>query len=80
MVTIIKFHSKHNSITLRSVYVFACCAALNSVLLGYDIGVMSGAVLYIKETFTLTDFQVCCYCYDGYYILHIRVVLCCLRV
>ncbi|GER26314.1 major facilitator superfamily protein [Striga asiatica] len=41
-------------------YVFACSvfASLNSVLLGYDVGVMSGAVLFIKEDLKITEVQV----------------------
>ncbi|MCL7028258.1 hypothetical protein MKW94_021206 [Papaver nudicaule] len=33
-------------------------ASTNSLLLGYDIGVMSGAVLFIKDYFKLTDVEV----------------------
>ncbi|XP_059660958.1 probable polyol transporter 4 [Cornus florida] len=41
-------------------YVFACAvfASLNSVLLGYDVGVMSGAVLFIQEDLKITEVQV----------------------
>ncbi|MQM03001.1 hypothetical protein Taro_035772 [Colocasia esculenta] len=40
-------------------YVFACAvlASLNSVLLGYDIGVMSGAILFIQEDLKITEVQ-----------------------
>ncbi|KMZ64232.1 putative Sugar transporter [Zostera marina] len=40
-------------------YVFACAifASLNSVLLGYDVGVMSGAILFIKEDLEATEVQ-----------------------
>lgn len=38
------------------VYVVAFIAALNGLLFGFDIGVISGALLYINETFTLTPF------------------------
>ncbi|KAK6930716.1 Major facilitator, sugar transporter-like [Dillenia turbinata] len=40
-------------------YVYACAvfASLNSVLLGYDVGVMSGAVLYIKQDLKITEAQ-----------------------
>ncbi|KAK6919035.1 Major facilitator, sugar transporter-like [Dillenia turbinata] len=40
-------------------YVYACAvfASLNSVLLGYDVGVMSGAVLYIKQDLKITEVQ-----------------------
>lgn len=40
-------------------YVFACAifASLNSVLLGYDVGVMSGAILFIQEDLKITDVQ-----------------------
>lgn len=38
------------------VYVMAVIAALNGLLFGYDIGVISGALLYIKQTFALSTF------------------------
>ncbi|KAL5994524.1 putative polyol transporter 4 [Asimina triloba] len=40
-------------------YVFACAifASLNSVLLGYDVGVMSGAILFIHEDLNISEFQ-----------------------
>ncbi|KAL2554060.1 Polyol transporter 5 [Forsythia ovata] len=40
-------------------YALACAilASTNSILLGYDIGVMSGAVLYIKDVFKLSSVQ-----------------------
>ncbi|KAF9608359.1 hypothetical protein IFM89_009478 [Coptis chinensis] len=40
-------------------YVFACAvfASLNSVLLGYDVGVMSGAILFIQEDLKITEVQ-----------------------
>ncbi|KAM7250983.1 hypothetical protein ACFE04_022866 [Oxalis oulophora] len=41
-------------------YAFACAilASLTSILLGYDIGVMSGAVIYIKKDLKISDTQV----------------------
>ncbi|CAK7350638.1 unnamed protein product [Dovyalis caffra] len=41
------------------IYVFACAifASLNSVLLGYDVGVMSGAILFIKEDLKISEVQ-----------------------
>ncbi|PNX95234.1 putative polyol transporter 4-like protein [Trifolium pratense] len=41
-------------------YVIACAifASLNNVLLGYDVGVMSGAVIFIKEDLKITEVQV----------------------
>ncbi|XP_042485234.1 probable polyol transporter 4 [Macadamia integrifolia] len=41
------------------IYVFFCVvfASLNSVLLGYDVGVMSGAILFIQEDLKITDVQ-----------------------
>ncbi|ELZ06405.1 sugar transporter [Natrialba chahannaoensis JCM 10990] len=36
------------------VYVVAALAALNGLLFGFDTGVISGAMLYIQETFDLT--------------------------
>ncbi|KAI8011513.1 putative polyol transporter 4 [Camellia lanceoleosa] len=40
-------------------YVLACAifASLNSVLLGYDVGVMSGAILFIQEDLKITEVQ-----------------------
>lgn len=40
-------------------YVIACAvfASLNSVLLGYDVGVMSGAIIFIKEDLKITEVQ-----------------------
>lgn len=38
------------------VYVIAAIAALNGLLFGFDIGVISGALLYIDQTFTLSPF------------------------
>ncbi|KAK4343714.1 hypothetical protein RND71_036808 [Anisodus tanguticus] len=44
----------------RNKYAFACSilASMTSVLLGYDTGVMSGAVIYIKEDLKITDVQI----------------------
>nr|QCU55127.1 polyol transporter [Camellia fraterna] len=40
-------------------YVLACAifASLNSVLLGYDVGLMSGAILFIHEDLKITEVQ-----------------------
>lgn len=40
-------------------YVMACAffASLNSVLLGYDVGVMSGAIIFIHEDLKITEVQ-----------------------
>ncbi|VFQ93846.1 unnamed protein product [Cuscuta campestris] len=40
-------------------YVFACAvfASLNNVLLGYDVGVMSGAIIFIQEDLKITEVQ-----------------------
>ncbi|VAH54396.1 unnamed protein product [Triticum turgidum subsp. durum] len=40
-------------------YVFACSvfASLNSVLLGYDVGVMSGCILFIQRDLRITEVQ-----------------------
>lgn len=40
-------------------YVYACAvfASLNSVLLGYDVGVMSGAIIFIQEDLKITEVQ-----------------------
>ncbi|CAL9027902.1 unnamed protein product, partial [Prunus brigantina] len=46
--------------TRMNKYTIVCAflASTNSILLGYDIGVMSGAVLYIKENLKITSTQV----------------------
>ncbi|KAG8082762.1 hypothetical protein GUJ93_ZPchr0014g47450 [Zizania palustris] len=40
-------------------FVFACAifASLNAILLGYDVGVMSGAIIYIQKDLHITEFQ-----------------------
>ena len=38
----------------RFVYVTAALAALNGLLFGFDTGIISGAFLYIKQTFVMT--------------------------
>ncbi|GMH12077.1 hypothetical protein Nepgr_013918 [Nepenthes gracilis] len=40
-------------------YVLACAffASLNSVLLGYDVGVMSGAIIFIQQDLKITEVQ-----------------------
>ncbi|CAH9098826.1 unnamed protein product [Cuscuta europaea] len=38
-------------------FLSAVLASTNSILLGYDLGVMSGAVLFIKETFKLSSVE-----------------------
>ncbi|CAK7329727.1 unnamed protein product [Dovyalis caffra] len=44
----------------RNKIAFACAilASMTSVLLGYDVGVMTGANIYIQHDFKLSDFQV----------------------
>ncbi|KAB1199024.1 Polyol transporter 5 [Morella rubra] len=44
----------------RNMYAIACAilASMTSVLLGYDIGVMSGAMIYIKKDLKINDVQV----------------------
>ncbi|CAK9151337.1 unnamed protein product [Ilex paraguariensis] len=51
-------HQKERSKSTRK-YVFACAvfASLNSVLLGYDVGVMSGAIIFIQEDLKITEVQ-----------------------
>ncbi|GFP95408.1 polyol transporter 5 [Phtheirospermum japonicum] len=43
----------------RNKYALACSflASMTSILLGYDIGVMSGAIIYIQKDLGLTDVQ-----------------------
>ncbi|KAL3519705.1 hypothetical protein ACH5RR_017854 [Cinchona calisaya] len=51
---------KENGKNSSKKYVLVCAifASLNSVLLGYDIGVMSGAILFIQEDLKISDLQV----------------------
>jgi MFS family permease len=42
--------------TNRFVYVAAAIAAINGALFGYDTGIISGALLYIKQDFALSNF------------------------
>uniref|UniRef100_A0A7N0T1K4 Major facilitator superfamily (MFS) profile domain-containing protein n=1 Tax=Kalanchoe fedtschenkoi TaxID=63787 RepID=A0A7N0T1K4_KALFE len=44
----------------RSKFAFACAilASMTSILLGYDIGVMSGAIIYIQKDLKLSDVQI----------------------
>ncbi|KAG4973837.1 hypothetical protein JHK87_030658 [Glycine soja] len=44
----------------RNKYAFACAmlASMTSILLGYDIGVMSGAAIYIKRDLKVSDEQI----------------------
>ncbi|OMO63451.1 Sugar/inositol transporter [Corchorus olitorius] len=44
----------------RNKFAFACAilASLTSIMLGYDIGVMSGAIIFIKEDLKINDSQV----------------------
>jgi MFS family permease len=41
----------------RYAIALALCAAVNSIVLGYDIGVMGGAILFIRDQFALTTLQ-----------------------
>ncbi|CAK9152499.1 unnamed protein product [Ilex paraguariensis] len=53
-------HSQQERTNSTRKYVMACAifASLNSVLLGYDVGVMSGAILFIQEDLKITEVQV----------------------
>ncbi|KAH9603704.1 hypothetical protein KSS87_007455 [Heliosperma pusillum] len=44
----------------RNKYAFACAtlASMTSILLGYDIGVMSGAAIYLKKDWNLSDIKI----------------------
>ncbi|CAO2813441.1 unnamed protein product [Amaranthus hypochondriacus] len=44
----------------RNMFAFACAslASMTSVLLGYDIGVMSGAAIYIQKDWNLSDTKI----------------------
>ncbi|CAL0300879.1 unnamed protein product [Lupinus luteus] len=47
----------NNPETNKYVFVCAIFASLNSVLLGYDVGVMSGAIIFIREDLKITEVQ-----------------------
>ncbi|KAJ7948292.1 putative Sugar transporter [Quillaja saponaria] len=51
-------HQEDRSSSTRK-YVLACAifASLNNVLLGYDVGVMSGAIIFIKEDLKISEVQ-----------------------
>ncbi|XP_059277009.1 probable polyol transporter 4 [Lycium ferocissimum] len=51
--------SQHHRKKSTRKYVFGCAifASLNNVLLGYDVGVMSGAILFIQEDLKITEVQ-----------------------
>ncbi|CAN0896848.1 Probable polyol transporter 4 [Linum grandiflorum] len=48
---------QRNSTTRKYVLACAVFASLNSVLLGYDVGVMSGAIIFIQEDLKITEVQ-----------------------
>nr|CAD1844378.1 unnamed protein product [Ananas comosus var. bracteatus] len=50
-----RWREKGNS--RKYVYVCALFASLNSILLGYDVGVMSGAIIYIQKDLHITEFE-----------------------
>lgn len=52
-------HSFHHKPTSFNTYAVACSllASMNSILLGYDVGVISGAVLFIKEDLKIDEVQ-----------------------
>ncbi|KAK2651077.1 hypothetical protein Ddye_018566 [Dipteronia dyeriana] len=51
-------HEERKSTTRRYVLACAVFASLNNVILGYDVGVMSGAVIFIQEDLKISDVQV----------------------
>ncbi|ESW03846.1 hypothetical protein PHAVU_011G046800 [Phaseolus vulgaris] len=52
-------HQTRKNLKLNN-YTFACAilASITSILLGYDIGVMSGAAIYIKRDLKLSDVKI----------------------
>ncbi|XP_033516976.1 probable polyol transporter 4 isoform X1 [Nicotiana tomentosiformis] len=48
---------KGNDSSRKYVLVCAIFASLNSVLLGYDVGVMSGAIIFIQQDLKITEVQ-----------------------
>lgn len=57
--TSILHHDKNKVNNTSRNYAIACAffASLNAVLLGYDIGVMSGAIIFIHEDLQITEVQ-----------------------
>ncbi|KAM3700207.1 hypothetical protein ACB098_05G079700 [Castanea mollissima] len=49
--------TRKNSNSKKFVFLCAIFASLNSVLLGYDVGVMSGAILFIQEDLKISEVQ-----------------------
>ncbi|XP_075671631.1 putative polyol transporter 4 [Castanea sativa] len=52
-----KHQEDRNNSTRKYVLACAVFASLNSVLLGYDVGVMSGAIIFIQEDLKITEVQ-----------------------
>uniref|UniRef100_A0A5B7BBM6 Putative polyol transporter 4 isoform X1 n=1 Tax=Davidia involucrata TaxID=16924 RepID=A0A5B7BBM6_DAVIN len=52
-------HHQQDRTNTTKKFVLACAifASLNSVLLGYDVGVMSGAILFIQEDLKISEVQ-----------------------
>ncbi|GKV36756.1 hypothetical protein SLEP1_g44850 [Rubroshorea leprosula] len=48
---------ERSRITRKYVVAYAVFASLNNVLLGYDVGVMSGAIIFIQEDLKITEVQ-----------------------
>ncbi|KAJ8767180.1 hypothetical protein K2173_013577 [Erythroxylum novogranatense] len=58
MVNIQDSETRKKSGTNKFAIVCALLASMNAILLGYDIGVMSGAIIFIKKQFNLSDVKV----------------------
>lgn len=52
-----KLVEKTRKSTRKFVLACAAFASINNVLIGYDVGVMSGAILFIKEDLKITELQ-----------------------
>lgn len=52
-----KLVEKTRKSTRKFVLACAAFASINNVLIGYDVGVMSGAILFIKEDLKITEVQ-----------------------
>lgn len=52
-------HDNSNPSSPMNKYVIGCVvlASMNSILLGYDIGVMSGAIIFIQEDLNITEVE-----------------------
>ena len=53
------------NVIIRIVYIASAVAAVGGLLFGYDIGVISGALLQLRDQFSLSPFQEVGVCYSS---------------